>query len=483
MSTITSGSKTGPTDAHARARWNDARRHVFQLEHSTARLSSRWFLGMTGLAVAAALFVFSAIILAICLVRLQDHFGTVQQDENILNEAVALQEDLDEAPAAARGYVATRDESFLKVRKEATLGIWRHLDTLSAMLHDDREAEQIIREVGPDISKRVRLFDDMIVQSGQPNSAVRVQTGETERIGLAHDINRHLAQLRTYERSQIIEHERLVHLDLRLAIGLVLFTGVIAPLCGLFGIYLLRRERDTQRARQLQLELMHVQRLAIMGQTAAMLAHELNQPLTAAMNFLGVLRRSLDNATEKGPPLIERIGQQIQRVDAIVRKLRRFIEKRETERSLETADVLIEDAISLLGTIDSTVALKTNIPDDLPCILVDRVQLQQVLVNLMRNAIEAMQDSPRRELTLSAAAVDHSVEISLADTGPGLSSEVAERLFQPFVSTKDSGMGVGLSICQTIIAEHQGRIWADPNPGGGTIFRFTLPAVEERAAA
>jgi signal transduction histidine kinase len=102
----------------------------------------------------------------------------------------------------------------------------------------------------------------------------------------------------------------------------------------------------------------------------------------------------------------------------------------------------------------------------------------------MRNAIEAMQECPRRELILSVSSPGRgSIEISLADTGPGLADEVRERLFQPFVTTKQSGMGVGLSICRSIIEQHNGRIWAEPNPGGGTVFRFTLPAVRERAVA
>ena len=113
----------------------------------------------------------------------------------------------------------------------------------------------------------------------------------------------------------------------------------------------------------------------------------------------------------------------------------------------------------------------------------DRVQVQQVLVNLMRNAIEAMQGSARRELLLSMVyAGGKTVQVALADTGPGLVPEVAERLFQPFVSTKSDGMGVGLSICQSIVTQHGGRIWAEPNPRGGTIFYFTLPVVAGSAA-
>jgi two-component system, LuxR family, sensor kinase FixL len=119
----------------------------------------------------------------------------------------------------------------------------------------------------------------------------------------------------------------------------------------------------------------------------------------------------------------------------------------------------------------------------LPRFLIDRVQIQQVLLNLIRNAIEAMADSPRRELVIRAAASPNGMaEISIADTGPGLADTVRERLFQPFITTKASGMGVGLSICQSIIELHGGQIWASANPGGGTLFRFTLECVWEAGA-
>ena len=109
--------------------------------------------------------------------------------------------------------------------------------------------------------------------------------------------------------------------------------------------------------------------------------------------------------------------------------------------------------------------------------LIDKVQIQQVLVNLLRNAVEAMEEaSVRRELEIeAAAAVDGMVAISVIDSGPGIASEVAERLFQPFVTTKTQGMGVGLSICRSIIEAHGGRLWMEPNPRGGTVFRFTVP--------
>jgi signal transduction histidine kinase len=447
-------------------------------------MSSAWFLGMSGLAAAAALLIVSSLVLAICLVRLQDHFTKAQESENVLSVALDLQQDLNDAVAAARGYLATKDDTLFQLRENAKQHIHRHLVTLATVVKDDPVGERAVQGLTTSILRRVQAFDSAIALARTSAPPAQILASETERTRLVRLGNLQVAGFCNYERGVIADEQRLVQFDVRMSVVLVLLTGVIAPLFGLFGIHLLRRERMSQQAHELQTELMHAQRLGIMGEAAAMLAHEVKQPLTAATNFLAALRRTLQNAPDKAPALIDRIAQQIQRADTIVRKLRSFIEKREAERSPETPEILFDDAITLLGTIDGSIALKTVLADDLPAILVDRVQLQQVLVNLMRNAIEAMHDSPSRELTLSASALEKNrVEISLADTGPGLPADVAEHLFQPFVSTKPNGMGVGLSICQTIIAQHGGRIWAEPNPGGGTVFRFTLPIVEERAAA
>jgi len=464
--------------------WSDARRRLAQLELSAAKMSSAWFLGMSGLFAAAALFIASALILAALLVRMQDHFGSTQHGDSVLAETSGLTQALDESAAAARGFVATSDSGLVGVREQAKRAIGRHLAALGGMVRGDGEAERIVHTVAPVIGRRRAMLDEMIALARQSDGTQRIQAGEMQRIGLARSIGGELGKLRNHERKLIAVQQNLVRFDIRLAIALVLLTAVIAPACGLAGIWVLQRERDSQRGRELQLELMHVQRLGIMGQTAAMLAHEINQPLTAANNFLAALRRTYAEAPDKVPGLLDRIGQQIQRASSILGKLRHFIAKRENERTAEMPDILIEDAVVLLGTIDASVTLKTQIANDLPAVMVDRVQLQQVLVNLMRNAIEAMRDSPRRELTLAVAAASRdSVEISVSDTGPGLPKEVAAQLFEPFVSTKPEGMGVGLSICRSIIAQHGGRIWADPNPDGGTAFRFVLPAIEERAAA
>ena len=116
-------------------------------------------------------------------------------------------------------------------------------------------------------------------------------------------------------------------------------------------------------------------------------------------------------------------------------------------------------------------------------VVVDRVQIQQVLVNLIRNAVEAMAATERKQMEIAVASTGAIVEISVSDTGEGLAQHVAERLFHPFMSTKSQGMGLGLSVCRAIVEAHEGRIWTEPNPGGGTVFRFTLPAVEEQRLA
>jgi two-component system sensor kinase FixL len=179
---------------------------------------------------------------------------------------------------------------------------------------------------------------------------------------------------------------------------------------------------------------------------------------------------------------VDKAVEQSLRAGQIIRRLRDFVAHRESERRVESLRKLIEEAsaLALVGSRELGVRVRLAVHPGIDMVLVDKVQIQQVLLNLMRNAIEAMEGSSRRELTVSTSrGEDTMVVVSVADTGPGISAEVADQLFQPFVTTKSHGMGIGLSISRTIIEGHDGRIWVEPNPGGGTVFRFTLPRVPE----
>ncbi|MGH9419310.1 MAG: sensor histidine kinase, partial [Thermoanaerobaculia bacterium] len=175
-------------------------------------------------------------------------------------------------------------------------------------------------------------------------------------------------------------------------------------------------------------------------------------------------------------------AEQALRAGQIIRRLRDFVARGESERGIESVAKLVEEAsaLALVGAKDHGIRVRFQLDRSNDLVLADKVQIQQVLLNLIRNAIEAMHDSARRELVISTANGEGGLlTVSVADTGTGIAPEFAEQLFQPFMTTKQHGMGVGLSISRTIIESHGGRIWTEPNAGGGTIFRFTLRAVTD----
>ena len=257
-----------------------------------------------------------------------------------------------------------------------------------------------------------------------------------------------------------------------------LFTGFVRDLT--------ERQRTQARLQELQNDLLHVSRLRAMGQMAAALAHELNQPLTATANYVRAATRLLDAAA----PDMDRIRQalslaseQTLRSGEIIRRLRSFVARGEVARTPESVAKLIEEAsaLALVGAKERGVNVRLELAPDLPLVHADRVQVQQVLLNLIRNAVEAMEGLPARQLVLGAAKWDSKVALSVADTGPGISPSIEAQLFQPFVTTKREGMGIGLSVCRTIVEAHGGRLWVEPNPGGGSVFRFTLQVASEPA--
>ena len=245
----------------------------------------------------------------------------------------------------------------------------------------------------------------------------------------------------------------------------------------------LEREQADLRFQKLQNELFHAARFTAAGQMAAALAHKISQPLTAVINSVNAAKRLLARGGQvnflTAQEATDEAAEQALRASEIVRSLRQLVSRGEMERRIEALPSMIEEASALVlsSIAPLAVRLRFEFDDSARNVLVNRVQIQQVIVNLIRNAFEAMADREPREVTLATSALDdETIEIAVADIGPGIPGEIAGRLFEPFVSSKHDGMGLGLSISRSIIEAHGGQLVAEPNPGGGTIFRFTLPA-------
>ncbi|MDZ5454477.1 PAS domain S-box protein [Labrys sp. ZIDIC5] len=252
------------------------------------------------------------------------------------------------------------------------------------------------------------------------------------------------------------------------------FTGFIRDLT--------ESQKTEARLQELQAELVHVSRYTALGELASNLAHELNHPLAAISNDLKGCRRLPES--EIPPPkaafseALDKGAEQALRAGQIINRLREFVRRRESDKSIESLSKIVEEAgaLALVGAKDLAIIPRYQLDPAADLVIVDKIQVQQVLLNLIRNAVEAMDGQPRRELDVFTMVRDDKlVEIGIADTGSGMDEQVAAKLFQPFVTSKAHGMGVGLSICRTIEEAHRGHIWAEPNTGGGTVFHFTLP--------
>lgn len=258
--------------------------------------------------------------------------------------------------------------------------------------------------------------------------------------------------------------------------GRRIFTGFIHDIT--------QRQQTELTLQDLQAELAHVGRISEMGTLASSLAHELNQPLTAITSYSQGARDLLSGALDEenlelAREAMQEVASQAIRAGEIVRRMRDFMSHGDTEHRVENLPRLIGEAnaLALVGSREHGIDVQVRLDSGAEEVFVDRIQVQQVLTNLIRNAIDAMIDCPVRSLTISSRPGPAGfVTISVEDTGSGISHSVEPQLFQPFVTSKQTGMGIGLSISRTIIEAHGGRIWFEPGVHGGTIFHFTLPA-------
>jgi len=259
------------------------------------------------------------------------------------------------------------------------------------------------------------------------------------------------------------------------------FTGFVRDLT--------EREESAARLQEVQGELARLARLNELGEMASTLAHELNQPLSAIANYaqgsVRLLRQMPEATTTRLGDALDEIARQSLRAGQIIRHLREFVMHGSTDKGAEDIRKLVEEAgaLALVGSRERGVRSVFEFSPDAELVLVDKVQIQQVLTNLMRNAIEAMRDTDQRVLTVRTGRPDRqTVSVEICDTGPGIAEEIAPQLFRPFVTTKSGGMGIGLSISKRIIEAHGGELTASRNEAGGATFRFTLPALKDEVA-
>jgi two-component system sensor kinase FixL len=391
-------------------------------------------------------------------------------------------------------------------------GVACHLSGIVIDIDDQKQVEVTLRTRESHLQSILETIPDaMIVIDGRGiiqffSSAAERQFGHAEREVIGQNVNilmpnpdrsRHDGYLERYRSTgerHIIGIGRIVTgqrkdgttFPMHLSIGEMqsggepYFTGFVRDLT--------EHQQTQARLQELQSELVHVSRLSAMGEMASALAHELNQPLAAISNYMKGSRRLLASSPDPNKSKIEtaldRAAEQAIRAGQIIRRLRDFVARGESEKRIESLSKLVEEAgaLGLAGAREQGVQLRFNLDPEYDLVLVDRVQIQQVLVNLFRNALEAMAHSPQRELIASNAKVaDDMIEVAVFDTGPGIPDDVMPNLFRTFYTTKETGMGVGLSISRSIIEAHGGRMWAEANRSGGATFCFTLPAASSES--
>lgn len=241
------------------------------------------------------------------------------------------------------------------------------------------------------------------------------------------------------------------------------------------------REETAAREKLIQDQLIYVSRVNAMGEMGSALAHELNQPLTAVSNYMSIARRLLARGrpgdTTQALDALKAAQETALRAGEIIRRLREMVRGSVTRQGENLGEIVEKiGSIAFLDVDLLGIVHRVDVHDANAAVLVDRIQIQQVLLNLIRNGMEAMHDQPVRELTVATRDAENDmVEISVGDTGSGIAADSQDFLFTAFRTTKKDGMGIGLSICRTIVEAHGGRIWAEPREGGGTVFRFTIP--------
>jgi two-component system sensor kinase FixL len=387
-------------------------------------------------------------------------------------------------------------------------GVWNEKQVFVAVIHDltAMKADLARQESATRLlAQIVKSSDDAIITKTLEGVITSWNSAAERMFGFRADeaIGQHVAMLipecRHAEETQILSrisagesihhYETIRHrkngeeLHVSLSVAPILDTaGKVVGASKIVRDITRRRSADSN-AQKLHVELAHSSRLNAMGQMSAAIAHELNQPLAAMMNYVKAAQRLLASDMPQPKQIatardaMSKAAKQIVRASSIIRYLREFVEKRGNEKASSDVNRAIREAVELgLMGADTNVKVILDLDRKIPPAMIDKIQIQQVLINLIRNSLEAMEGVKDRELTITSSADESGcLHITVCDSGPGFAPEVVAKLFEPFTTTKEKGMGIGLSICREIVDAHGGSIRLLPEGDQGTCFLIRLP--------
>jgi C4-dicarboxylate-specific signal transduction histidine kinase len=382
-------------------------------------------------------------------------------------------------------------------RHESMADVWRLLDVADtnarAILagsdvgdrHLPRLDDPVIREQIEDVRRHLAEFRRITEERWAARGSSAPGTAIDQRYDRVFLDFIELAQNATGRIERHISDD--VRLFRRLLTALIAATGVLAVFVGLvFSRYIRQRRRAEEESREHRQRLEHLSRVSTLGEMATGIAHEINQPLTAIASYAQACGRILEGSSNSNGQLmtaVSRIGEQAVRAGEVIRRLRSLVRRHEIHRVPCDMNALVREVASLAGGDAALhgVGIRLELARSLPGVLVDPVQIQQVVLNLVRNGMDAMRDARSDpSLIIRTAAADDGVTVAVVDHGEGISDETARSLFQPFYTTKETGMGMGLPISRSILIAHGGKMWFTRNPGNGTTFHFSLPSVRGR---
>ena len=435
-------------------------------------------LPLVAIATAFLLVLGGSAALVSSLRRLEGNFEQVGRTERVLRHATRLGTEIGSAEATARSYMLTAKGGGLDKLNRARRGISQELRALDALSAGDGAQLRRLVEIDRELSPYLGSYDKAL-EPGDAQLNVLLAYLHGAPLRMAPGLDKALYQFRDAEFVALRQRQMRAAREVKYALAVSVLALFLALISVTIGLYLIVQQRARGELNKLREEFGHISRLNTMGEVAATLAHEVKQPLTASTNYLSVVKRQLANDEidrDKLADIVNKVSAQVGRAADIIQHLRSHVSRSSEAVAPEQVEATIDEAIALSGIAHANVIIGLRIEENLPRVCIDKIQIQQVLVNLMRNAMEAMAESPRKSIVFTARRMDgHMVRIEVRDSGPGLPEKVRENLFKPFVTTKASGMGVGLSICRSIIQAHGGNIIAEAGPDGGTVFAFTVP--------